>query len=162
SLAGPAARNVVSRKTVMPARSSARAGSRAPLSSRNRDDLYSLLTPICQARSNLVEPDSNLKWFDMAINAESFARPPRPPFTRPTFDDSIRIDGSRLTGQVHVVDESLLSDRIERFKPVGRFVLSLVEHAFPDFDQCFDNACRLQFLDEFSKELLNVFLGLHI
>ena len=65
-----------------------------------------------------------------------FRWPPRPHFTRPTFDDSICFGGGRVTGKVHMVDEGLLHDRIERFKPVGRIVLSLVENAFTDFDQC--------------------------
>src|SRR5713226_5323935 len=142
--------------------SGAATGSPAPLSSRNSDDLYPLITPICEAGSNLVEPDGDLKRFYMAINAECFVRPPRPHFTRPTFDDSICVEGSRLTGKVHMVDEGLLRDRIERFKPVGRIVLSLVEHAFADFDQCPNNASRLQFLDEFSKQVFNEFMGFHI
>ena len=86
----------------------------------------------------------------------------RPHFTRPTFDDSICVGGSRFTVKVHMVNESLLRDRIERFEPVGRFVLSLVEHAFADFDECFDDACRPQLLDKFSKELPIEFMGCHI
>jgi hypothetical protein len=108
----------------------------APLSSRNSDDLYALLTPICHAGSNLVEPDGDLRRFHMAIDAECLVRPPRPHFTRPTFDDSICFGGSCVTGKMQMVDESLLRDRIERFKPVGRIVLSLVKNAFTHFDQC--------------------------